>query len=119
MPLAWVSRQDYGSVLRENIMKINDLTQPQTQRSGAGRGTEEASASTSGKGKAVTPTSAADTVNLSDTAQKLNELQERLSAVPVVDGQRVEAIRTAVENGSYQIDPMRVAEKLMKYEEQL
>lgn len=100
-------------------MKINDVTPSQTQRTGEGRGAGE----TQGRGKAVGPTTpgsaSGDSVTITQTAQQLNELHDALAKVPVVDTQRVEALRTAIDDGSYEVDPMQVAEKLMRFEEQL
>jgi negative regulator of flagellin synthesis FlgM len=100
-------------------MKINDLTQTQTQRSDSGKGASKATDGSGARPEAEQGAGSADTVRISQTAVQLNALQDRLSGVPVVDGQRVESIRASVQDGSYQIDPVRVADKLLKYENQL
>jgi negative regulator of flagellin synthesis FlgM len=57
-----------------------------------------------------------DTVSVTEAAKQLQSLENSLESLPVVDSQRVEAIRTAIANGDYEIDPEKVAEKLMSFE---
>ncbi|ROR34904.1 flagellar biosynthesis anti-sigma factor FlgM [Inmirania thermothiophila] len=60
-----------------------------------------------------------DTVSLTDTARTLQSLTERLAELPVVDTQRVEQLRQAIADGSYQVDPQRVAARLLAFESAL
>jgi negative regulator of flagellin synthesis FlgM len=60
-----------------------------------------------------------DTVSLSDNAVQLGKLGESVAATPAVDAQRVEQVKQAIENGSYEVDPAKVAEKLMRFESML
>lgn len=60
-----------------------------------------------------------DTVSLTDTAARLRKLESTLAQLPVVDSQRVEATRQAIADGSYRVDPARVAEKLLAFENAL
>ena len=62
------------------------------------------------------PSSTSDTVSVSDTAQRLRSLEASIAQLPTVDTQRVEDIRAAIANGSFEIDPARVAEKMMSFE---
>ena len=57
-----------------------------------------------------------DTVSLTDTAARLAELDRALANVPVVDAQRVEEVKQAISEGRYQIDPAKVADKLLSFE---
>ncbi|MEA2078454.1 MAG: flagellar biosynthesis anti-sigma factor FlgM [Pseudomonadota bacterium] len=63
--------------------------------------------------------SGADRISLTGEARQLQELETRLASQPVVDSQRVEAVRSAVENGTFTINPERIAEKMMSLEEAL
>lgn len=63
--------------------------------------------------------STTDTVSLSDSAKQLGRLESSVSASPVVDTQRVEAVKKAISNGEYEIDPAKVASKLMQFESAL
>jgi negative regulator of flagellin synthesis FlgM len=57
-----------------------------------------------------------DTVTLTGAAALMNRLHAEITAAPVVDQQRVDAIRQQIADGTYAIDPMRVAEKLINVE---
>ena len=60
-----------------------------------------------------------DRVDFTSTATRLQAVHSGLGQVPVVDSQRVEAIRGTVENGTYRVDSRRVADKLMDFERRL
>lgn len=61
-------------------------------------------------------TKSGDTVSLTGTAQHLRQLEHSLAQQPVVDAQRVEAVKRAIDNGTYQIDPSRIASKMIDLE---
>ena len=63
--------------------------------------------------------SAADTVSLSDNAKQLGQIESKVSSSPVVDTQRVEAVKQAISEGSFEIDPAKIADKLMQFESML
>ena len=60
-----------------------------------------------------------DTVSFTDSAALLANVEKTLQDTPVVDTQRVEDIRQAIANGSFEIDTARVAEKLIGFESRL
>ena len=60
-----------------------------------------------------------DTVSLTDSAALLVKMEKAVQDAPVVDTQRVEDIRKAIANGSFEIDSARVAEKLLSFESRL
>jgi len=60
--------------------------------------------------------SAGDKVSLTDQASQLQSLQQELSALPVVDAQRVQEVQRSLATGSLQIDPVSVADKMLKLE---
>jgi negative regulator of flagellin synthesis FlgM len=100
-------------------IQINDLSHMQPQGAGDGGqvkvSRDEPNVAQQETGKPST----GDTVSLTDTAQQLRKLENTLSELPVVDSQRVEDIRAAIANGSYEVDPTRVAEKLINFDSQL
>lgn len=55
-------------------------------------------------------------VQLSNQAQQLQAIEERLRELPEVDSARVAQIKTAIADGSYKIDSSRIADKLMALE---
>lgn len=61
----------------------------------------------------------ADSVQLTDTAARLAELQAEVSSAEGVDLERVEAIRQQIADGSYTVDADRVANALMTMENEL
>jgi len=61
----------------------------------------------------------ADSVQLTDTASRLGELQTEVAAAEGVDIERVEAIRQKIADGSYQVDADRIADALMTMEQEL
>lgn len=63
--------------------------------------------------------SSVDTVSLTDAANRLQGLVDDVSRLPVVDSQRVEDVRRALDNGSFEVDYDRVAEKFLKFEDDL
>lgn len=55
-------------------------------------------------------------VRLSNQAQQLQAIEERLRELPEVDTARVERIKQAIADGSYQPDSRRIADKLIDLE---
>jgi negative regulator of flagellin synthesis FlgM len=62
---------------------------------------------------------AASEVQITGTARNLAALEQNLRDAPAVDEARVAAIRRKLEDGSYNIDPMRIANKLLGLERDL
>lgn len=57
-----------------------------------------------------------DSVSVTAEASRLLAMEDRLAAMPDVDHERVAAIKQAIADGTYQIDPQRIAEKLIQFE---
>ncbi|MCG8435565.1 MAG: flagellar biosynthesis anti-sigma factor FlgM [Gammaproteobacteria bacterium] len=62
---------------------------------------------------------ASDSVRLTFSAKSLSDLEQVINSKPVVDQNRVDALRSAIQSGEYQIDPQRVADKLLRLEQDL
>lgn len=56
----------------------------------------------------------ADTVALTDSARALERAESKLSAASSVDTQRVETVRTDIDNGTYKIDDQAIADKILR-----
>ncbi len=69
-----------------------------------------------GKAKAV---EAADSVRLTGEATQLQAMQRELSAAPAIDPARVQAVREALENGSYRINADAIASRMLDMDQQL
>ena len=61
----------------------------------------------------------ADRVSLTGEALQLKELEAEIANQPVVDSQRVAAIRTAIEDGTFTVNPERIADKMLSLEQAL
>ena len=57
-----------------------------------------------------------DRLSLTHEAALLKDVEKRLASVPVVDAQKVERIRAEINQGTYSVDPAKVAEKLLNFE---
>lgn len=60
-----------------------------------------------------------DTVNIERAELLISRLEAALEIVPVVDAQRVRAVRDAIASGTYQIDADVIAEKMIRLEREL
>ncbi len=59
---------------------------------------------------------AGDKVTLTDTAAKLKALELGLANQPAVDDNKVKDVQTSLQNGSYKMDPERIADKMINFE---
>jgi len=58
-------------------------------------------------------------VQITDQARQLASLEHAVKSLPVVNESRVAEIRAAVEEGRYQINAERIADKLLRTEQEL
>lgn len=96
-----------------NIDKImtNTLTGPTTAKPGKAdkaKGSEGGSAASS-----------TDKVSLTSTGSALSELGQRVSNSNGVDRAKVDAIRSALKDGTYPFNPDRIAQKMLDMEQWL
>lgn len=101
------------------INNITGLPGNQNQRTAEGSQVQVARSEPTVAQQQTGRPSTVDTVSLTDTAARLRELENSLAKLPVVDSQRVETIQQAIENGTYEPDPMRIASKMIKFEREL
>ena len=62
---------------------------------------------------------ATDKVSLTDNATQLQSLQKAVAEAPVVNKDRVAALRAAIDNGSYQVDAKKLARNMIDFEGKL
>lgn len=65
------------------------------------------------------PASPGDTVELTDGARLLERLEKSLADLPGVDAARVAEVKTAIENGEYEIDADAIADAMIRFERSL
>jgi negative regulator of flagellin synthesis FlgM len=61
----------------------------------------------------------ANPVQITDQARTLAALEQTVNSVPVVNEAKVARIRQAIEDGSYQVSPERIADKLLRMDRDL
>ncbi|MGB5468247.1 MAG: flagellar biosynthesis anti-sigma factor FlgM [Sedimenticolaceae bacterium] len=57
-----------------------------------------------------------DQLQLSNQAAQLQALEAEIANLPVVDTQRVQDVQRTLATGSFEIQPARVAEKMLSFE---
>lgn len=57
-----------------------------------------------------------DEVKVTEQAARLQAIEARLADMPSVDSKRVAELRQAIAEGSYEVDPRRIADKLLQQE---
>lgn len=67
----------------------------------------------------VAAVSSSDSLSLTGEATNLQALQRSLSQAPAVDGSRVQAVKDALQSGSYRVDADTVASRMLDLDQQL
>ncbi|MBD8511830.1 flagellar biosynthesis anti-sigma factor FlgM [Photobacterium sp. WH77] len=60
-----------------------------------------------------------DAVSLSSQARAVGQIHQQLAAEPSFDRNKVESIKNAISNGSYQVDADRLASNMLRFEDEL
>ncbi|HKJ09229.1 MAG TPA: flagellar biosynthesis anti-sigma factor FlgM [Gammaproteobacteria bacterium] len=104
-------------------MSIDIKGLPPSQSQGTGHGSQVGAAQPNGQGVNQTANhgnpQGTDTVSLTNTAQQLRSLANQVGQMPAVDTHKVQAIKHALANGTYEINPTRVANKMIAFERSL
>jgi len=97
-------------------IEINGLTSSKAHELVDDTQLKRQSSEKTGSQEELGKSSTLDTVSISSNAAQLGKLDNTVVASPVVDTQRVEQIKQAISNGSFEIDPAKIADKLMQFE---
>ena len=101
-------------VIEFNPGSTNDA---RSNQSSATAGKRDVAADRPANSQNSNPVTAGDSqVQLSSQAQQLQAIEDRLRELPEVDSARVEQIKQAIADGSYQPDSNRIADKLIALE---
>ncbi len=68
------------------------------------------------EGRKAETTGTVSNIDVSDTARTLAALENHIGKLPVVNESRVDAVRRAMDEGRYHVDPQRVADKMLRFE---
>jgi negative regulator of flagellin synthesis FlgM len=100
--------------------KISGLNGSAAASVGAGRPAEQArDPLTGGSGAPTASSSGTSDVHITDSASQLASLEQTLRSLPAVDPARVAQFQTAIEQGTYTVQPQQVADQLLQFEQSL
>jgi negative regulator of flagellin synthesis FlgM len=101
--------------------KISGLSGGSTAPIGAGRAAEKTRDATSDGSSAPASSSSSDAgdVHITDSASQLASLEQAVRSLPAVDPARVAQFSSAIEQGTYTVQPQHVADQLMQLEQSL
>lgn len=77
------------------------------------------SSATSRSDSVAEPKGGKDAVSLSQEGKAIGQLHQSMAAEPSFDSAKVAAIKEAIANGSYTVDPEKLAENMVKFEDEL
>ncbi|RQW63988.1 flagellar biosynthesis anti-sigma factor FlgM [Vibrio viridaestus] len=60
-----------------------------------------------------------DAVSISSQSKEIGNMHNQMASSPAFDSAKVQAIKEAIANGSYVVDPDKLAENMIKYEKEL
>jgi negative regulator of flagellin synthesis FlgM len=99
---------------------MNDITNINSNRSqlssnqaGSVKSRNEAKESS----QSETSSSAGDRVTLTNTASRLQNIEQQLSNASSIDNARVAEVQSAISSGDYAIDSDRIADKMLAFED--
>lgn len=101
--------------------KISGLNGGSAAPLGAGRAAGKTRDAASGSSSAPASSSSSDTgdLHITDSASQLASLEQAVRSLPAVDPARVAQFSSAIEQGTYTVQPQHVADQLMQLEQSL
>jgi negative regulator of flagellin synthesis FlgM len=86
---------------------------------GADKSVSRARDASTGTAEAASSGNDSNPVQITGTARQLAALEQAVKAMPIVDEARVAEVRQAIEEGRYHVAPERIAEKLLRMNNEL
>ena len=71
------------------------------------------------QGKDASTARPADKLELTDRARSLKAIEERIRSAPDIDNQQITKLKQALKDGTYEINPERIADKLLALDDLL
>lgn len=99
--------------------KISGIDAAQVASVGAGRPVQRSQDAVSGGTSSNTSKDGSQNVQITGTARQLADLDQKVRDLPDVNEERVSQLRTAIEQGTYQVRPQHIADQLMSLERAL
>ncbi|MFB9134993.1 flagellar biosynthesis anti-sigma factor FlgM [Vibrio sp. AK197] len=79
----------------------------------------DSNASSSTESAKSSSSAAQDAVSLSSQGKAIGEMHNQMASQPAFDKAKVAAIKEAIANGSYSVDPEKLADNMVKFEKEL
>jgi negative regulator of flagellin synthesis FlgM len=112
---AWAHRLPKEISVSDKISGIS-TTEPVAKPTGSS-GNSVVTDKSQGEGSAAASTAqTGDHVTLTDSARSLQKIEEAVAKTPVVNADKVAAVKQSISSGTYTIDAGRIADKMLKYE---
>lgn len=100
---------------------MNDITNINSNRSqlssNQSSSVKSRNEATQGSQGGDTSTSTGDRVTLTDTASRLQNIEQELNNASSIDSARVAEVQSAISNGDYNVDADRIADKMLAFED--
>ncbi|MCU7835690.1 MAG: flagellar biosynthesis anti-sigma factor FlgM [gamma proteobacterium symbiont of Taylorina sp.] len=103
-------------------INISQITSNTTQTKSAGEQKNVINLDKNTKGGTQTSgkaTLSPDSINLTESATRIKALEEQVARLPIVDTNKIEQIKNSIDEGSYEVNPERIAEKMIQLEKEL
>ncbi|MGL6258154.1 flagellar biosynthesis anti-sigma factor FlgM [Vibrio sp. WXL103] len=83
------------------------------------RGAQRSDSSTASTQNTTARSSDQDSVSLSQQGKDIGAMHSQMASSPSFDSAKVAAIKEAIANGSYTVDPEKLADNMLKFEQEL
>ncbi|WP_260259089.1 flagellar biosynthesis anti-sigma factor FlgM [Vibrio intestinalis] len=98
---------------------IDNIRSGQTLTTSTRTAARSESSSAGSSSSAKTSHAQQDAVSLSSEGRAVGEMHSQMASQPAFDQAKVDAIKEAIANGSYTVDPEKLADNMMRLEKEL